>query len=88
MAEGAIYVKGFQRFDKIDEPVKRRHPGESRGPVLSEKTGFRVKHGMTNKGKIDFLRGRQNWIFVLLGRAYCCIQGGDPGTLVPGDRGG
>jgi hypothetical protein len=37
-----------------------RHTGESRYPELFEYTGFRVKHGMTKQGKIDFLRGRQH----------------------------
>ena len=54
----------FCGFIKSDDDVKSppsRHTGESRYPELSRKTGFRVKHGMTKKGKIDFLRSRQDW---------------------------
>jgi len=56
------FVKLFFPLVRVDDFVKsppNRHTGESRYPELFEYTGFRVKHGMTKQGKIDFLRGRQ-----------------------------
>jgi hypothetical protein len=47
---------------KKDALVKippNRHTGEGRYPELFEYAGFRVTHGMTKQGKIDFFRGRQ-----------------------------
>ncbi len=50
-----------QGFDAFVKCPPSRHTGESRYPELSRKTGFRVKHGMTKKGKIDFLRVHQGF---------------------------
>jgi hypothetical protein len=36
------------------QQVQTRHSGESRNPELLKIAGFRVKHGMTKEGKIDF----------------------------------
>ena len=47
--------------DKLVKSPSSRHTGESRYPELSGNTGFRVKHGMTKQGEIDFLRGRQQY---------------------------
>jgi len=43
-----------RKFDALVKSHPNRHTGESRYPELFEYTGFRVKHGMTKQGKIDF----------------------------------
>jgi len=55
-------VKGEGKYDVLVKSTSNRHTGESRYPELVDITGFRVKHGMTKQGKIDFLRGRQIWV--------------------------
>jgi hypothetical protein len=45
-------------IDSLVKSLPNRHTGEGQYPEIPKNTGFRVKHGMTKRVILDFLRGR------------------------------
>jgi len=54
--EGGLDFYEAVAIDAFVKSPLNRHTGESWYPEILENTGFRVEHGMTEQGKIDFLQ--------------------------------
>ena len=64
--DGLVKKSPKQSYRRKPDRVRgrRRYPNvvpAKAGNQEHKYTGFRVKHGMTKQGEIDFLRARQHW---------------------------